>query len=88
MAAAATPTSLTFLGESPAASGDKHARREHGHPGHAGSGHGRAHQSSGDDTDPALPAAVPALAVPPVPPTADPSGPGHGHGHAYGHDKV
>ena len=89
VAAAATPTSLTFLGESPAASGDKHARPEHGRPGHPGSGHGRAaHKSRGAVTGPALPAADPALVTPAVPPTDDPSGPGNGHGHAYGHDKV
>ncbi len=86
VAAAATPTSLTFLGESPAASGDKHAQPEHGRPTHAGSGHGRgAHQSA--VTDPALPAA-PTPVTPAVSPTDDPSGPGNGHGHAYGHDKV
>ena len=89
VAAAATPTSLIFLGESPGASGEKDARPEHGRPGHTGSGHGRAaHQSSGAVTDPALPAAVPAPVVPAVPTTDDPSGPGKGHGHAYGHDKV
>jgi hypothetical protein len=88
VAAAATPTSLIFLGESPGPSGGKDARPERGRPGHTGSGHGRAaHQSSGRVTDPALPAAVPA-SVPAVPPTDDPSGPGNGHGHAYGHDKV
>jgi hypothetical protein len=86
--AAATPTSLTFLGESPAAGGDKHARPGHERRGHSAFGHGRpAHQSRGAVTDPALPAAAPAL-TPAVPPTDDPSGPGNGHGHAYGHDKV
>jgi hypothetical protein len=89
VAAAATPTSLTFLGESPAPSGDKDARPEHGRPGHTGSGHGRAaHQPKVAVTDPALPATDPAPVVPAVPPTEDPSGPGNRHGHAYGHDKV
>jgi hypothetical protein len=86
VAAAATPTSLTFLGVSPAASRGKHARPEHGRPPLAGSGKGRAAPVA--VTDPALPAAVPALVAPAVPPTDDPSGPGNGHGHAYGHDKV
>ena len=86
VAAAATPTSLTFLGVSPVASGGKHARPEHGRPPHAGSGQGRAAPVA--VADPALPAAVPAPVVPAVPTTDDPSGPGNGHGHAYGHDKV
>jgi hypothetical protein len=86
VAAAATPTSLSFLGVSPTSSGGKHARPEHGRPPHAGSGHGRA--APGAVTDPAVPAAVPAPVTPAVPPTDDPSGPGNGHGHAYGHDKV
>jgi hypothetical protein len=85
VAAAATPTSLTFLGLSPTSSGGKHARPEHGRPPHAGSGHSRAAPVT--VTDPALPAAVPAP-VTPADPTDDPSGPGNGHGHAYGHDKV
>jgi hypothetical protein len=89
VAAAATPTSLTFLGESPAARGGRNARPEHGRPTHAGSGHGRAgHQTPGGVTDPALTAAVPAPVLPAVPASADPSGPGNGRGHAYGHDKV
>jgi hypothetical protein len=86
VAAAATPTSLTFLGVSPVASGGKHARPEHGRPPHAGSGQGRPALVA--VAEPALPAAVPALVTPAVPPTDDPSGPGNGHGHAYGHDKV
>ena len=89
VAAAATPTSLTFLGVTPAAHSGRHARSEHGRPADAGSGHGRGgHQSKVAVTDPALPAAVPAPVTPAVPPTDDPSGPGKGHGHAYGHDKV
>ena len=89
VAAAATPTSLTLLGVTPAANSGRHARSEHGRPADAGSGHGRGgHQSKVAVTDPALPAAVPAPVTPAVPPTDDPSGPGKGHGHAYGHDKV
>jgi hypothetical protein len=86
--AAATPTSLTFLGVSPTAN-SRHARGEHGRPTHAGSGHGRgAHQSAVPVSDPALP--VPAPVIPATSPTADPSGPGNGHAYAYayGHDKV
>jgi hypothetical protein len=89
VAAAATPTSLMFLGSSPAASSGRHARAEHGGSTHPGSAHGRAaHQAPGEVTDPALPATAPAPVVPAVAPTADPSGPGNGHGHAYGHDEV
>jgi hypothetical protein len=84
VAAAATPTSITFLGLTPAARGDKNARPEHGRPAHAGSGHGKgAKQSPVAVTDPVLPAPV----TPAVAPD-DPSGPGNGHGNAYGHDKA
>ncbi len=84
VAAAATPTSLTFLGVTPAASDDRQARPEHRHPAHAGSGHSKAAQQS--------PVAITDLVLPdPVSPAvapADPSGPGNGRGHAYGHDKA
>jgi hypothetical protein len=83
VAAAATPTSLTFLGLTPAVSGGKHGR-----PAHAGRGHGRpAHQRPAATVDPAPTAVVPAL-VTPATAVADPSDPGNGHGHAYGHDKA
>jgi hypothetical protein len=83
VAPAATPTSLTFLGLTPAVSGGKHARPEHGHP-----GPGRpAHQAPAGAVDPALPATPPAP-VSPADSLDDPSGPGNGHGHAYGHDKA
>jgi hypothetical protein len=78
VAAAATPTSLTFLGLTPAVSG--------GGPGHHG--HGRpAHRSSTAVTAPPLTAAAPAPADPADAPV-DAGGPGNGHGHAYGHDKA
>jgi hypothetical protein len=84
---AATPTSLTFLGVSPIASGGRHARGEHGRATPPGTAQGRsAHKSAGPVADPAPP--VPAPVTPAVPPTADPSSPGNGHGHAYGHDKA
>jgi hypothetical protein len=83
VAAAATPTSLTFLGVTPAANSGRQAKAEHGRPADAGSGHGRATPAVAV-TVPALPAPVTQL----VSPTDDPSGPGNGHGHAYGHDKV
>jgi hypothetical protein len=80
---AADPTSLVFLGVTPAVSVDKHVRPEHGHAAHGRS----AHQRPAVAVVPALPAAAPASATPAVPP-ADPSGPGNGHGYAYGHDKA
>ena len=86
--AAATPTSLTFLGVTPAPSGGRPALAEPAHPkharaGHTGTGPGRAaHHSRGAVTDPPRPAAAPAAAAAP----GDPDGPGHGH--AYGHDKA
>lgn len=83
VAADATPTSVVFLGLTPAVSGGKHARPEHGHP-----AHGRpAHPRPAGAVDPALPATAPAPVSPAVA-LDDPSGPGNGHGHAYGHDKA
>ena len=85
---AASPTSLTFLGLTPAAAGDKHARPEHGQPAHGRPAHQRpAHGRPAAAVDPAVPAAAPAPVSPAGAP-ADPSGPGKGHGHAYGHDKA
>jgi hypothetical protein len=86
VATAATPTSLTFLGDSPAANSQR-ARGEHGRPTHAGSGLGRgAPKSAVPASDPALP--VPAPVIPATSPAADPSGPGNGHAYAYGHERV
>ena len=86
VAAAATPTSLAFLGLTPAVSGGKHARPEHGRPAHAGSGHQPGRPSS-RPVAVTGPGRCPAPVTPAVAP-ADPSGPGNGHGHAYGHDKA
>lgn len=77
-AAAASPTSLTFLGLTPAVSAGRHAHQAQGR---------HARESSVPVTVPPQPPAAPA-AVDPAAAPADPSGPGNGQGHAYGHDKA